>query len=48
MKQLGSHVPLGRVAAPGEIAKAVVFLLSNDASYMTGAMLSVDGGSTAA
>lgn len=48
LKQLGGNVPMGRVARPEEIAKAVVFLLSDDASYMTGAMLSVDGGSTAA
>jgi NAD(P)-dependent dehydrogenase (short-subunit alcohol dehydrogenase family) len=48
LKLLGANIPMGRVAQPEEIAKAVVFLLSDDASFMTGAMLSVDGGSTAA
>jgi NAD(P)-dependent dehydrogenase (short-subunit alcohol dehydrogenase family) len=48
LKYLGGNIPLGRVARPEEIARAVVFLLSDDSSFMTGAMLSVDGGSTAA
>ncbi|WP_433338390.1 beta-ketoacyl-ACP reductase [Spirillospora sp. CA-294931] len=37
-------VPLGRVARPGEIAKAVRFLASEDADYITGAVIPVDGG----
>lgn len=41
---LGSQVPLGRVGAPDEIAKAAVFLASDDASFVTGIEMFVDGG----
>lgn len=39
--------PMGRLGQPDEIAKAAVFLASDDASFVTGALLYVDGGQTA-
>jgi len=43
-KAISSTVPLDRFGTPDEIAKAVVFLASDDSSYVTGAELFVDGG----
>jgi NAD(P)-dependent dehydrogenase (short-subunit alcohol dehydrogenase family) len=40
-------VPLGRVGDPADIARAAVFLASEDASFITGQILTVDGGKTA-
>src|SRR5713101_825491 len=44
LKMISSGVPLGRLGTPDEIAKAVVFLASDDSSYITGTELFVDGG----
>ena len=44
LDRIASTVPMGRLAEPIEIARVVAFLLSDDASYMTGTMVSVDAG----
>ncbi|MHA6619136.1 SDR family oxidoreductase [Pseudonocardia sp. DLS-67] len=43
-ERVALRVPMGRVGEPGEIAAAVLWLLSDEASYVTGAVLRVDGG----
>ena len=47
LKALGEAIPMGRVAGREEIARAVCFLASEDASFITGATLAVDGGNSA-
>ena len=46
LKRANERLPLGRVARPDEIANAVAFLASDKASYVTGAILSMDGAVT--
>jgi NAD(P)-dependent dehydrogenase (short-subunit alcohol dehydrogenase family) len=40
-------IPLKRIAEPNELAQPIIFLLSSDASFITGSSLVVDGGKTA-
>jgi NAD(P)-dependent dehydrogenase (short-subunit alcohol dehydrogenase family) len=44
LKRLSAAAPLGRPGTPDEVARAVVFLASDDSSYITGTELFVDGG----
>ena len=46
LKAMETEVPLGRMGEPAEIASVAAFLLSEDASYMNGAVLEVSGGLT--
>lgn len=47
MKEASDYLPMGRFGKPKEIARAVLFLASDDSSFMTGHLLLVDGGNTA-
>ncbi|SMX31933.1 SDR family NAD(P)-dependent oxidoreductase [Maliponia aquimaris] len=44
--EIEHHTPLGRIAAPGELAEAVQFLASDGAGFVTGQVMTVDGGRT--
>ncbi|MDO8373088.1 MAG: SDR family oxidoreductase, partial [Polaromonas sp.] len=44
MEQILKTVPVGRLATPAEIARAVVFLAADDAGFITGITLSINGG----
>ena len=46
LRELAADVPLGRLAALGEVAGVVAWLLSDDASYVTGTTIVVDGGAS--
>jgi NAD(P)-dependent dehydrogenase (short-subunit alcohol dehydrogenase family) len=48
LAESGRGIPLGRLGEPEEIADVIVFLCSPRASYVTGALLPVDGGVTVA
>ena len=46
-RRMADYSPLRRIAAPGEIASAILYLASDHARFVTGAALQIDGGTTA-
>ena len=46
-QRLSNDIPLGRLGAPEEVAKLIVYLLSEDSAFITGADVPIDGGLTA-
>jgi acetoacetyl-CoA reductase len=44
LKKIVAMVPIGRLAKPDEIGRSVVFLVSDDAAFITGVTLSINGG----
>jgi len=46
VRKRGGQTPMGRPGRPEEVANAALFLLSDEASFVTGAYLTVDGGAT--
>jgi NAD(P)-dependent dehydrogenase (short-subunit alcohol dehydrogenase family) len=46
-RQVIERLPIGRLGTPDDIAKGILFLASDDASFMTGSALVIDGGITA-
>jgi meso-butanediol dehydrogenase/(S,S)-butanediol dehydrogenase/diacetyl reductase len=47
LDEYAERIPLGRIGRAEEVASVVAFLASDDASYVTGAMIVIDGGLTA-
>ncbi len=47
MRDIAAHIPLGRLASPLDVAFAALYLASNEAQYVTGANIVVDGGYSA-
>jgi NAD(P)-dependent dehydrogenase (short-subunit alcohol dehydrogenase family) len=47
IEQMAEAVPMGRLGQPHEVANVVTFLLSEESSYIHGAVISIDGGASA-
>ena len=47
VREFGDSFPIGRLGQPAELAQVVLFLASDEASYVTGALIAADGGQTA-